>query len=83
MVEIKDLGLDLVVIASIISCTGVYYNNILLDHHTAMLIWRWSNILFLVYFVGRAKDWWDGGLPDWIMAGLYGFFVITNEMGLN
>ena len=82
IINVKDLGLDLVVIASIISIAGVFANNIMLDHHLAMLIWRWSNIGFGIYFFGRWKDLWDGGLSDALMCGFYVFCLVTNEIGL-
>jgi len=78
----SNIGLGLVILASAISVLGVCYNNIVLDHTAAMLVWRWSNIIFVLYFVGRWRKWWDGGMSDFVMFCLYMFFVASNEYGL-
>ena len=80
--EGSRVGILMVIFASIISLIGVCYNNLALDHHMAMIVWRWSNIVFAIYFFGRWRRWWDGGLSDFVMMCLYGFYVITNEIGL-
>lgn len=81
--SIRDIGLDIAFLGAVVSVAGSLYNNLYLDHYTAMLIWRWSNLILLVYFVGRWKKWWDGGLSDMVMIGLYGWYILTNELGLN
>lgn len=81
--DVRDLGLDLTLAGLVVSVIGTLYNNILLDHLTAMLIWRWSNILFATYFIGRWKCWWDGRVSDGLMAILYISYIITNELGLS
>ena len=81
-IDIRNIGLDLVVAASIISAVGVYVNNIWLDHYLAMLIWRWSNVIFALYFLGRWRDWWDGRVSDAVMMTFYLFCIVTNELGL-
>lgn len=78
----SSLGLWLVISGTIIAVVGVYFNNIILDHYTAMLIWRWSNWIFVAYFFARWRKWVDGGLSDLFMTGLYLFYAITNEIGL-
>ena len=79
----NNVAIFLVIIASIISTLGVVSNNVMLDHVLAMRIWRWSNIIFWAYFFGRWRKWWDGGIPDAIMTGLYTLYIITNELGLH
>jgi hypothetical protein len=79
---VQDLGLDLVVLGTIISVLGVIANNLLLAHILAMQIWMFSNLIFAVYFYGRWKQWWDGGLSDQIMCGLYLFMLISGLWGL-
>ena len=80
--DLSNTGLYLVILGSAISCCGVLWNNIYLDHLGAMLWWRWSNILFAVFFFGRLRKWWEGGLSDAVMCGLYMFMAATNEWGL-
>lgn len=61
---------------------GVYYNNCLLDHVTAMIVWAFSNAIFVVYFYGRLKGKWDGGLPDALLCVNYIVMLITGIYGL-
>lgn len=82
MIETKDIGLDLVVLGSIISVIGVVYNNIILNHIAAMQIWTVSNLLFVIYFYGRWKNWWDGGVSNAVMCGLYLFMLVSGIWGL-
>jgi hypothetical protein len=78
----QRLGLSLAIVGSVISCIGVVANNILLDHVLAMVIWRASNYIFVVYFFGNWRNWWDGGLSAGVMCVLYAVFAATNEWGL-
>ena len=82
MIPRPALGTALTICGTAISVIGSYENNLVLDHHAAMLIWRWSNLLFAGYFFGRWRGYWDGGLNDAIMTGLYGYYTLTNEIGL-
>lgn len=80
--KLENRGLDIVVVATIISVIGVAYNNLLLQHTTAMIVWSVSNALFAIYFYGRWKKWWDGGICDEIMCGLYLFMLVSGLWGL-
>jgi hypothetical protein len=82
MIDTKDIGLDIVVVATIISVLGVIFNNLLLNHIAAMQVWTASNALFAIYFYGRWKGKWDGGLCDEIMCGLYLFMLVSGVWGL-
>lgn len=82
MTDLRNYGLDIVVAGSIISLIGVVYNNLLLNHIAAMQIWCISNILFSIYFFGRWRQWWDGGICDEIMCGLYLFMFGSGVWGL-
>ena len=77
-----NLGFALVIIGTVISCIGVIYNNIFLDHIAAMVIWCASNTLFSIYFYGRWKKWWDGGICDEIMCVLYLVMLVSGIWGL-
>ena len=80
--NLENRGLDIVVVATIISVIGVAYNNVALQHTTAMIVWSVSNALFAIYFYGRWKKWWDGGICDEIMCGLYLFMLVSGLWGL-
>jgi len=54
----------------------------MLDHVLAMVVWRFSNYIFVLYFFGNWRGWWDGGLSAGVMCGLYAVFAFTNEWGL-
>ena len=82
MIDTKDVGLDLAVSGSVISAIGVFYNNVLLDHTMAMWLWIPSNFLFVIYFSGRARNWWDGGISDTVMCGLYLMMLLSGVYGL-
>ena len=81
--QLSGIGADLAVIGAIISCAGVVANNIWLDHVLAMHIWRFSNLILLVWAYGLYKKWWDGGISGAALVGMYGFYVVTNEYGLS
>lgn len=76
------VGNVMVITATIISATGVFYNNVLLDHIVAMQVWALSNILLAAFFYGQYKGWWNGGLPSAILCGFYIFCFITGIYGL-
>ena len=79
---LKDVGLDIAVIGFLISLAGVIANNLVLLHTTAMLIWCPSNAIFCLYFFGRAKGYWDGGVSDWLMCLNYAFMLASGIWGL-
>jgi len=81
--QVRNIGTTIAITGCIISGIGVIANNVLLDHILAMQVWRFSNILFVVYFFGNWKRWWEGGLSSGVMCILYVAFALTNEWGLN
>jgi hypothetical protein len=78
----KHIGTLLLISGSVVSVAGAYSNNIYLDHKLAMQIWRVSNILLFAWAIGLWRKWWCGGLPAVVLAGMYAFYEITNEIGL-
>lgn len=81
-INVANIGLDLVVVGSCISCIGVIANNILLNHILAMQIWVISNFIFIVYFYGRGSNWWDGVLSDRVMCLMYVVMFVSGIWGL-
>jgi hypothetical protein len=81
-IDIKNIGLDLATVGTIISMIGVLYNNALLDHITAMWLWVPSNTIFAIYFYGRANDLWDGGLSDTLLCLNYLVMLVSGVWGL-
>jgi len=82
MTDTKNIGLDLAVLGSTISCVGVVANNILLDHLLAMQIWMFSNPILLVWAYGLHKHWWDDGLSGLAISVMYLIFTVSNLYGL-
>jgi len=60
----------------------VIANNIFLAHTLAMTIWVPSNAIFVIYFYGRSKDWWDGGLSDKMLCANYLIMLASGIYGL-
>lgn len=81
-IDSQSLGTDLAWLGAAISCIGVVYNNLYLDHVMAMHVWRFSNIVLLGWSVWLWRKWWDGGLAGVALVGMYGFYAATNEWGL-
>ena len=79
---IKNIGTDLAWMGAIISVIGTTFNNLYLDHLEAMLIWRFSNLILLVWSIGLWRKWWDGGLAGLALVGMYSYYSVTNEWGL-
>jgi hypothetical protein len=77
-----DLGLFLVIIASVITLYGVHSFNQSLDPDRARHVWALSNPIFSLYFIGRVAGWWDGGLSDAVMAGIYFYMTGSNFLSL-
>jgi hypothetical protein len=82
MIERANIGLDLAVIGSAVSIAGVLVNNVFLMHVLAMWIWVPSNALFVLYFYGRSRDWWDGGLSDKMLCINYIVMLLSGVWGL-
>ena len=77
-----ELGTDLAFIGMLISCAGVLANNIMLDHILAMVIWVPSNTIFIVYFFGRTRGWWNGHIGDGVMCINYLVMLVSGIWGL-
>jgi hypothetical protein len=82
MINRENIGLDLAVIGTIISIMGVIWNNIFLSHYAAMQFWFISNLIFVVYFYGRSKGYWDGNISDSLLCLNYAVMLITGIYGL-
>jgi len=80
--DFKDFGLDLVAVGTLISLLGVCYNNIFLMHTAAMYVWMFSNAIFIIYFFGRGKNWWDGGVSNWFLCVNYLVMFVSGVYGL-
>ena len=76
------VGSTLVFVATTVSVVGVLFNNILLLHYLAMFTWCFSNLLFVAFFYGQYRGWWNGSLPSAILCGLYAFMWVTGIYGL-
>lgn len=76
------LGIALAVTGTLVSCAGVIANNLILDHVMAMYVWRISNIILFFWAFGLWRKLWDGGISGAALCGMYAFFAITNEWGL-
>lgn len=76
------VGATLAISGTFISCLGVVANNLILDHIMAMYVWRISNIILFFWAFGLYRKYWDGGISGAALCGMYAFFAITNEYGL-
>jgi len=76
------VGNYLATFASIISITGVIFNNVLLEHTTAMLIWSASNLLFVIFFFGQYIKLWNGGLSSATICITYVIMLVSGIYGL-
>ena len=80
--HLSYIGTVLTLFGALVSCIGVYANNIMLDHILAMQIWRVSNFILLVWSVGLWRKWWDGGIAGIPLIAMYAWYCCTNEWGL-
>lgn len=76
------MGNWLAVIASGVSIIGVFFNNVLLQHTTAMQVWVASNLLFVAFFYGQYRKWWNGGLSSATVCITYLVMLVTGIYGL-
>jgi hypothetical protein len=53
------IGKWLVITGMILSILGALINNLLIDPFHARVIWALSNPLFLMYFIGSDRSWWN------------------------
>ena len=79
----EKIGGIIVVLGTIVGAAGTIANNLLLDHFSAMIIWRWSNILLFAFFIGLWRKWWSASIGSEVMCLLYGLYIFTNEWGLS
>ena len=79
---IELLGTSLAVLGSILSVHGALTNNLKHDHHGAMTIWMYSNILLLIWCVGNLMELWNGNLSIGAMMCMYLVFTVSNAWGL-
>lgn len=80
--SIENIGLDLAAVGTLISIIGVLENNVALDHTLAMWIWLVSNTIFVIYFFGRTRDWWDGHISDGLLCVNYAVMLVSGVWGL-
>jgi hypothetical protein len=71
MINTRNIGLDLAVIGSAICVIGVLLFNIFRMYREATIILCISSIIFMVYFYGQWKDYWDGGLSSEVIFMMY------------
>ena len=76
------IGSALAVFGAISSIIGTIENNILLDHHTAMLLWAISNPVLFLWTMGVIKGKWHDGISMEALAVMYAFFFVTGIYGL-
>jgi hypothetical protein len=76
------VGNYIAVAASIISITGVIFNNAMLEHTMAMWIWTVSNFLFIIFFFGQYIKLWNSGLSSATICITYVIMFVTGIYGL-
>ena len=76
------IGAVLAFVGTAISMIGVFWNNCLLQHAAAMIIWSFSNAIFIIYFYGRIRGWWNGGFSDAALCGNYIVMFATGIYGM-
>lgn len=79
---LDDIGLTLALIGSIFSIAGILVNNLLLNHHLAMIFWFASNPALMIWAIGIIKHKWNGGLSATAVAVMYCIAWITGAYGL-
>lgn len=72
----------LAVLGSLISVIGALVNNCWHDHHGAMRLWMYSNIMLLIWSVGYLAGLWNGGLSVGALMVMYLIFTVSNAWGL-
>ena len=77
------IGSCIAVDGSILSLMGALVNNLQLNHLLAMQVWALSNPLFLAYFVGNDKGYWNGQhISKRALIVTYLVFTVSNGIGL-
>ena len=73
------IGATIAIIGTAISIYGTLVNNLWLDPVLAREVWCISNPLFLLYFIGRDRSWWNGNhIGDRAMIVTYAVFTVSN-----
>jgi hypothetical protein len=80
--DISLAGPVLAIIGSLISIIGALINNCWHDHHGAMELWVFSNVMLLIWSVGYLGGLWDGGLSVGALMVMYLIFTVSNLYGL-
>lgn len=75
-------GNGFAITGTIFSIIGALVNNLVLDHHMAMLLWMVSNPLLFCWSFGNWRGWWDGKLTMGVVSAMYALFAISNAYGL-
>lgn len=81
MTLIELTGTALSILGCLFSIYGSYLCNQWKDLTGARIFWTISNPLMLVWVIGYIYHVWDGQLPLWAMAGLYGFYCCSSVYG--
>ena len=79
---IELVGPVLAILGSFISIVGALINNCRHDHHGAMELWMFSNVMLLAWSVGYLAGLWDGGLSVGALMVMYLIFTVSNLYGL-
>ena len=78
---IEWTGTTFAVAGSIISVWGALVNNLQHDHHRAMELWMYSNVLLLAWCAGNLLGFWNGGISVGAMMVMYLAFTSSNIWG--
>jgi len=79
---IELIGSCIALCGALISVMGTVYNNVFLQHDTAMWVWRWSNYCGWFWSVGFMLRFWTDGLAGAAWLLMYSVYIISNEYGL-
>jgi hypothetical protein len=76
------VGTILAISGSILSLYGAWLFNIKRDYTGSKVVWAISNPALLVWSAGYLLRLWDGSLSMLFVAGMYGYYTVTNWYGL-
>lgn len=79
---LAEIGSGLAILGSSISVVGALVNNLKHDHHRAMELWMFSNVMLLMWSIGYLAGYWNGGLSVGALMIMYFIFTISNFWGL-
>jgi hypothetical protein len=81
--HLNTIGMILAIAGSSLSLVGALVNNLLLDSHFSMQMWAISNPIFLAYFIGNDKGYWNGQhVSKRALILTYAVFTATTYWGL-